>query len=253
MQQNAHEGSTRPSGHLGLKVIPGTRHLQGLGAPAVLRGAPRPNLKPALLSELLRDVLRSGIPSMTQPRTVRAWKVRNLPNLYRGAWRALVAHRLGIATMVGSLRLKVLLGTGDEIDLGLVSLRVVTDTGVAAIVDGFQNTFEIETFNYHGIGTGTNAEAVGNTALQTELTTEYTGNVRATGTQSEPSANIYRTTGTNTLDSGTPAVTEHGIFTQAATGGGTLLDRSIFSAINLVGANGDGLQSQYSLTISSGG
>jgi hypothetical protein len=48
-------------------------------------------------------------------------------------------------------------------------------------------------------------------------------------------------------------VTEHGIFMQAATGGGTLWDRSVFAAINLTGANGDGLQSTYVLTCTAGG
>jgi hypothetical protein len=107
---------------------------------------------------------------------------------------------------------------------------------------------------FHGIGTGTTAEAIGDTALVTELTTEYNPNsTRATGSQTEAAANIYQTVGTNTLDSGTPAVTEHGIFTQAATGGGTLLDRSVFAAINLVGANGDGLQTDYRFTVTAGG
>lgn len=138
-------------------------------------------------------------------------------------------------------------------DHGIVSRKVMTDTGVGFLVDAFQNSVEVEVMKYHALGTGTNAEAVGNTGLQTELTTEYTGNVRATGSTTEAAANIYRTVGTNTLDSGTPAITEHGIMSQAATAGGVLLDRSVFSAINLVGANGDGLQSTYDYTLNSGG
>lgn len=141
---------------------------------------------------------------------------------------------------------------GRRDDYGVVSRKVVTDTGVGFIVDAFQNSVEAENMKYHALGTGTNAEAVGDTALQTELTTEYTGNVRATGTTEEgATANIYKTVGTNTLDSGTPAVTEHGIF--SANAAGVLLDRSKFSAINLVGANGDGIQSTYQLTFTSGG
>ena len=66
-------------------------------------------------------------------------------------------------------------------------------------------------------------------------------------------ANIYTSTATNTLDSGTPALREHAVFSQAATGGGTMLDRSLFAAINLDGTVGDGLQSAYSLTLTSGG
>jgi hypothetical protein len=137
-------------------------------------------------------------------------------------------------------------------DFGVVSRRMVTTAGVNYIVDAFQNTTELENLKFHGLGTGVTAEAVGDTALVTELTTQYTGDVRATGTTVEGgSANIYRTVGTNTLDSGSVAVTEHGVF--SAVSGGTLLDRSVFSAINLVGTNGDGLQTTFDLTVAAGG
>jgi hypothetical protein len=49
----------------------------------------------------------------------------------------------------------------------------------------------------------------------------------------------------------TAAITEHGLFSQAATGGGTLWDRTVFSAINVV--SGDSIQFAYSLTVSAGG
>jgi hypothetical protein len=140
-------------------------------------------------------------------------------------------------------------------NFGVVSRRVVTTAGVNYLVDCLQNLQEPENFKYHGIGTGTTAEAIGDTALVTELTTEYNPNsTRATGSLTEgASANIFRTVGTNTLDSGTPAITEHMLFTQAATGGGTGLDRSVFSAINLTGTNGDGLQSTLDETLAAGG
>lgn len=145
---------------------------------------------------------------------------------------------------------------GERIEqYGLVSYKLVTDAFVAALVDALDVGvgFTLSNFRYHGIGTGTTAEAQTQTALVTELTTEYTGNVRATGTATQPSANIYTSTGTNTLDSGTPALREHAVFTQAATGGGTMLDRSLFAAINLDGTVGDGLTSAYSLTCTAGG
>ena len=162
-----------------------------------------------------------------------------------------------------SLALRVLRGAGlaakglidprDVVveDHGIVSRKVVTDLGVAFIVDAFQNLTEIETFKYHGLGTGGAAEAAANTALTTELTTEYTGNTRATGSTTENAANIFETVATNTLDAGTPSVTEHGVFSAVAAG--TLLDRSLFGAIALNGANGDGLQSTYRLTLTAGG
>jgi hypothetical protein len=139
-------------------------------------------------------------------------------------------------------------------DYGVVSRRLVTNAGVGYIVDALQNLVEPELLKYHAIGTGTTAEAVGDTALVTELTTQYApDNTRATGSQTEAAANIYQSVGTNTLDSGTPAVTEHMLTTQAATGGGICLDRSVFAAINLNGANGDGLQTDYRWTLNAGG
>jgi hypothetical protein len=117
-------------------------------------------------------------------------------------------------------------------------------------VDAFQNTFEVETFNFHGIGTGAGGEAVGDTALVTELTTEYNpDNTRDTGTQGENGANVYQSVGLNTVDSAV-ALIEHGVFDQAATGGGTLLDRTVFTVINL--GNGDSLQSTYEITFTAG-
>lgn len=135
---------------------------------------------------------------------------------------------------------------------GVVSRKVVTDVGVGFIVDAFQNSVELELMKFHGIGTGSTAEAAGDTALVTELTTEYNPNsTRATGTTSETAANIFQTVATNTLDSGTPVLREHGVF--SASSAGVLLDRSVFAAITLTGANGDAIQSDYRLTLTSGG
>jgi len=142
---------------------------------------------------------------------------------------------------------------GQTLAFGTISQRVVTTAGVNYIVDAFQNTTEVENFKFHGYGTGTAAEATSDTGLGTELTTEYAvDSTRPTGSQGEgASANIYRTTATLSPDSGgTLAITEHGVFSAASAG--TLLDRSKFSAINLV-AGSDSLQTQYDLTVSAGG
>ena len=137
-------------------------------------------------------------------------------------------------------------------DHGVVGHKVVTTAGVNFLVDAWQNSVELEILKFHGIGTGTTAEAVGQTALVTELTTEYNpDSTRATGTLTEgASANIFRTVGTNTLD-GTPgaALREHGIFSAASAG--TLWDRTLFDAITL--SSGDSLQSTYDLTCTAGG
>lgn len=144
-------------------------------------------------------------------------------------------------------------GRARWIDYGVVSYRVITDAAVAYLVDDMDDasgSADVSLFNYHGVGTGTGAEAVGDTALGTESTTILNpDSTRATGTRAQPAANQYRTTGTVTFD-GSGAITEHGLFSQAATGGGTLWDRSVFSAINVVSA--DTLQTQYTLTVTSG-
>jgi hypothetical protein len=77
---------------------------------------------------------------------------------------------------------------------------------------------------------------------------------RPTGSLTEgASANIFRTVATLSPDgAGTLAITEHAILSQAATGGGVMLDRSQFSAINLTRGS-DSLQTTYDLTIPSGG
>jgi hypothetical protein len=137
------------------------------------------------------------------------------------------------------------------IDYGTVSRKVITDAGAAAIVSGFRNTFEIELFNYHGLGTGVTAEAAAQTALVTELTTQYsTDNTRPTGTQSAPAANQYQSVATITVDANV-SITEHGLFSQAATGGGTMWDRSVFTALAL--NSGDSIIATYIATITSGG
>lgn len=239
-------GSTAPAGDLSLRVIRGgdraSHHVTNeLAVPDVSNGVS------------VKDVVRYGLPRRDLPDVINQWKARNAANLWRGFRRVMLARALNLPTHYGSLWLRVLYGSGEQVDLGLVSMRVMTTTGMGYVVDAFANSVELENMKYHGLGTGTTAENVGDTGLETELSTEYTGNVRATGTTAEgASANIYQTVATNTLDSGTPAVTEHGVLSQAATGGGVLLDRTVFAAINLTGASGDGIQSTYEGTFTAG-
>lgn len=241
------DGSLGPSGELQMRVIRAAdaREIRG-----------RFDQLTAISSYPARELSLSEIAHFGLPRTglddrVNAWRTANFRNLVRGARRALVARRLRLSNFYGSLYLTKVSADGEFLELGLASMRVVTTAGVNFVVDAFQNTTELENLKFHGIGTGTNAEASGDTALQTELTTAYNpDNTRATGTTTEgASANIYRTVGTNTVDA-TAAITEHGIFSVATSGSGTLLDRSQFSVINL--ASGDSLQSTYDLTLTAG-
>ena len=152
-----------------------------------------------------------------------------------------------IPTLVSSLSIRVRRANGQWVDYGTVCYRVVTNAGLAFIVDDMDNSAtDITSLNYHGVGTGNTAEAAGDTALVTESTTALNpDSTRATGTKTQPSSNVLRSVGTVTFDA-TAAIVEHGIFSQAATGGGTLLDRSVFSAINV--ASGDSIQFTYDLT-----
>lgn len=211
--------------------------------------------------------------SMTKPRGELAahlirirraplsWRLRNtLRWSFVKGWIAThliapFANRWGVATITSELRAILTDGrTGERINYGVLSYRVVTDAGVAFFVDDWDNSgTDISTLNFHGCGTGAGAEAVGNTALTTESTTALNpDSTRATGTRSQPAANQYRSVGTLTFDADA-AIIEHGLFSQAATGGGTLWDRSIFAAINVVGANADSIQFTYTATLSSGG
>lgn len=200
-----------------------------------------------------KGVIRQhALPNSDLTDEVNEWRLRNLRHLWRGYRRVKLAKALGIGHIYGALYLRKYDGaTGTMVPYGLASLRVVTTVGVGYIVDAFQNLTEPENMKYHGFGTGTNAEAVGDSALQTELTTQYaTDNTRPTGSTVEgASGNIYRTVGTLAPDANV-AVTEHGIF--SASSAGVLLDRSVFSAVNLVSANGDTLQATYELTFPAG-
>ena len=200
-------------------------------------------------------IRRHGTPTAGLPYVVNAWRARNVRNLWRGWRRILAARFLGVPTYFGALWITVTRADGTVLPYGLASLRVVTDAGVGFVVDAFQNLVELENMKYHGVGTGGTAEAAGQTALVTELTTQYaTDNTRPTGTTTEgASANIYRTVATFSPDTGgTIAVTEHGLFSQAATGGGVMFDRSLFSAVNVV-AGSDSITFTYDATFPSGG
>lgn len=244
-------GEARTSGALSLAVSRDGGPFQPVALHAV------PDLVHPQRELSIEEIMRYGFPQKGLHPLVNQWRKANLRNLWRGAWRVLAARTAGIAHPYGMLWLVWHSAEHGDLDLGLASMRVVTTAGVNKLVAGM-NTSDAATFQafkFHGLGTGTNAEATSDTALQTELTTEYaTDNVRPTGSQTTGGAsNIYRTVATITPDSGgTIAVTEHGVLSQAATGGGTLLDRSKFAAVNLVTPN-DSLQPTYDLTIAAGG
>jgi len=197
-----------------------------------------------------------AFPRVGLPDEVNDWRSDNIkrPEFKAGVKQAIAARRFGelygLAHVEGALFGKVITADGRVFNLGLMGLNIVTTAGVTFIADSFRGTVEPETMKYHGLGTGATAEVIGNTALGTELTTQYNpDNTRATGTLAG-SAGVFTTVGTNTVDAAA-SPTEWGLLSQAATGGGTLMDRETFTAVAL--ANGDSLQTTYNLTFTAGG
>ncbi len=188
-----------------------------------------------------------------------SWRIKNslrpaFISGYIGKKAAAVAVRhLPIVAVTSELNVKKYNKATDQwVDYGTVGRKVVTTAAAELVCDAFQGV-AMPTWIYHGLGSGSQAEAVGDTALQTEFTTQYlTDNVRATGTQTEQSASpqVYETVATNTVDA-VAIAREHGILNWTATSGGSLLDRTVFAEINLSAS--DAIQSTYRLTIQAGG
>lgn len=149
---------------------------------------------------------------------------------------------MSVLSITSELRAVVYHPDGTVVDYGVISRRCVTTAGVNALFST-SAPIGINTFNYHDSGTGTNAEAIGDTALQTAA-----GPARATGTQSNPTAGTYRSIGTITYTT-TQSITEHGLFSAATNG--TLWDRSIFTAIGVV--NGSQIAFTYDCVANAGG
>jgi hypothetical protein len=171
------------------------------------------------------------------------YQLRNWKAHWRAFWLGSIMTA-GHISFTSTLGARIIRGDGSALDLGLISRRVVTTAGVNLLRDDFANgAGEISTFKYHDTGTGTNAEAVGDTALQTP-----TGDARVVGTQDNSVAKQYKSVATVPYTA-TLAITEHGLFSAAAAG--TLWDRSKFAAINVL--NGDSIQFTYILTIADGG
>jgi hypothetical protein len=128
----------------------------------------------------------------------------------------------------------------------------IVNAGETALRDCFGGTgtptcTTVQNFKFHGIGTSSQAIAETDTGCVTELTTQYNpDNTRATGSQTNNGANVYRTVGTNTVDAAV-TIQEFCLMSQAATGGGTMWTRILTGAIAL--SSGDSLQTTYDLTI----
>ena len=108
--------------------------------------------------------------------------------------------------------------------------KVVTTAFVDFVIDQLQTeTSAFGDFKYHDSGTGTTAEAVGQTALVTS-----TAEARSTGTQTETDHDTYKSVATDTY-AGSFALREHGLLNAASAG--VLMDRTLFGEINVVSGN----------------
>jgi hypothetical protein len=179
-----------------------------------------------------------------------AWKIRNnTRRSYIWGWFANGAAKwfsriTGVPTITGELELCHIRANGKVTNYGVVSRRVVTTAFVNFVTDQLQTeTSVFGDFKFHDSGVGTTAENAADTGIETT-----DGESRATGTQTESASNAYRSVGTISYTT-TKAITEHGLFNDASTG--TLMDRSVFSAVNVV--NGDSIQFTYTHTYNSGG
>jgi len=140
----------------------------------------------------------------------------------------------------GFLSAKVFRASGEIDDIGLISVKKVTVAFRNYIVDSLQNstTHAMDIFKYHASGTGSTAEANDQTALVTEAAT------RVAGTQIEgATADIFKTVATIPY-TGTLALREHAVLSAASDG--TMMDRSLFDAINVV--DGDSVEYTYEIT-----
>lgn len=164
-------------------------------------------------------------------------------------WDALKATKpRNPVEMFGFLSAKVTRTDGTEKDYGLVSVREVTTNFAVHLVDAMLTSGDvIDDFNQHKMGAGSTAE----TSSDSALITQQVGAQGATGNAActhGATSNIYRSIGTLTAGSAY-GCREHGIFN--ASTGGTMLDRSVVTNIDL--NTDDVVTWTYELTVNAGG
>lgn len=159
-----------------------------------------------------------------------------------------ITGRRNVTEFLGCLYAKVQRPDGSFKDYGLVSVKEVTSAFAKHLVDCLTTSGDVlDNFNQHKMGAGSTAE----TDTQTALVTAQAGAQGATGNAAVThgaSSNIYRTVGTLTAGSAY-GCREHGVFN--ASTGGTMLDRSVVTNIDL--NTDDVVTWTYELTVSAGG
>lgn len=126
--------------------------------------------------------------------------------------------------------------------------NMVPNAGIGAVPSRINGDGSEDVFTTLAVGVGTTAAASGDTALVSEITDSGLARGAATvGRETDTVANDTATWDKTWSVTGTKAVTECGILNNT-TGGGTLLGRRVFSAINV--ANGYTLQLVYKVKLS---
>jgi hypothetical protein len=178
-----------------------------------------------------------------------SWRLRNW--LRWGFVKGWLAHNFGlftskllnVAVLLPELKIR-LFHQGRTIDYGTVGYQKVTTAFCELMVAQLQTETSVwGDFKYHDSGVGATGEQNTDTGIETT-----DGQDRSTGTQTTTSTVIYKSVGTISY-TGTYAVTEHGLFNTTNTA--TLMDRTVFSAVNVV--SGDSVEFTYSLTVTAGG
>lgn len=121
----------------------------------------------------------------------------------------------------------------------LLVSNLITNAGAAGVASRINGSGAEAAFVYIAVGTGATAANVADTTLQTEITDS--GMARVSATASRVTTDVTNDTAqlqTTFTVSGTKAVTESGVLN--ASSSGVLLNRQVFSAINVV--SGDSLQ-----------
>jgi hypothetical protein len=130
--------------------------------------------------------------------------------------------------MTGELKLTLTNEKGDITKEIIIPNTVVT-AGKGYIASRMKDA-TATAMSHMELGTGTTAPVIGNTALETKITSSRTGLTSTTVTTNSVAYVVTFGAGV-----GTGAVTEAGIFNHATTG--TMLCRTVFSVINKAAAD----------------
>jgi len=130
-----------------------------------------------------------------------------------------------------------------EIDLFYWRKNVITDVGLACIIRLVFAGLVEDRFGYLGIGSGTTAEAVTDTALEYEIKRKVATVTQETTTITGDTAKLEATFSSADALAGTMNISEAGIFNLDV--GGDMLARKVFAAVPVDWDAGDTLTIRY--------